>query len=64
MKTHSREWFLQQIASAKRNVEEEWPSWMKEAKMVATASFPKIGETQHEGRRLGVSGSREKKKSL
>ena len=43
MKTHSREWFLQQVADARKNIE-QWPDWMKEGRRVATASFPQVGE--------------------
>ncbi len=44
MKIHSREWFLQQIAETKSGIAEQWPSWMKEGKAVAVASFPRVGE--------------------
>lgn len=37
--THSREWFRQQIDDSRRE-SETWPGWMKEARRVATASFP------------------------
>jgi len=43
MKTHSREWFRQQIAETKKEIS-SWPPAMKEARVVATASFPKIPE--------------------
>lgn len=44
MKTHSRMWFLEQVAETKRDIE-QWPNWMKEGKRVATASFPHVGES-------------------
>lgn len=45
MKTHSREWFLRQVADAKKSID-QWPDWMKEGKRVATASFPQVGPDQ------------------
>ena len=44
--THSREWFRQQIDDSRRE-SETWPGWMKEARRVATASFP-VTATPHD----------------
>jgi hypothetical protein len=41
MKTHSKEWFITQIAEAKREIS-TWPASMREARVVAAAAFPKI----------------------
>lgn len=40
MKTHSRSWFLQQVAITRQAIAEQWPDWMKEGRTVATAHFP------------------------
>jgi hypothetical protein len=40
VKTHSRSWFLQQVAITRQAIAEQWPDWMKEGRTVATAHFP------------------------
>jgi hypothetical protein len=48
MKTHSREWFLKQVANARDDIA-QWPDWMKEGRRIATASFPQVGEDKKKG---------------
>jgi hypothetical protein len=43
MKTHSAEWFNAKIEETRKHIKEQWPDWMKETSVVATASFPKLG---------------------
>lgn len=62
MEIHSREWFLQQVAIAKKDVA-QWPSWMKEGKTVATASFPRVGVDQKNSQAESAKDPQKKKRS-
>jgi hypothetical protein len=55
MKTHSREWFLKQVANARDDIA-QWPEWMKEGSRVATASFPRVGDVNTRTSVKSVSG--------
>jgi hypothetical protein len=45
---HSRAWFEQQVQEAKDDIN-QWPAWMREGLVVATASFPYVGDEEVEG---------------
>jgi hypothetical protein len=57
MKTHSREWFLQQVADTRKGISESWPNWMKEGRTVATASFPRVGDDKKKDQGTLIGGS-------
>lgn len=59
MKTHSREWFLKQIADARSDIA-QWPDWMKEGRRIATASFPHVGEDKKKS--VETEGAQDAKK--
>lgn len=48
MKVHSREWFLDQIARAKKDIK-TWPKWMQEGRKMAAAFFPVVGKPSTKG---------------
>lgn len=51
MKAHSKQWFISKIAETKREIS-AWPRSMRDARVIASASFPKLG--------TGTSGERTK----